>query len=709
MGDASSRRSRSAAALALLSALALVAALVAAYASTQLFDSDHFADRATAALDDSAVRSEIATRVTDDVVVNAEANLVAVRPVIESVVDGVVGGGAFQAVFRGAVRDVHRSIFKRDQDSVTLTLVDAGTVVRGALQAVQPNVAKKIPGGADLEIVQIEPPSWLPGLLRLADKIGVLQWLALALAVLAAVAALWISPDRRRTTLWFGTTLGVLGVLGAVALGVIDALVASMVDPGNARDAVRAIWNAFLGDLASWMYMLAGAGAVIAAAASSLLRPVEIDEPLRRLASVLTRVPSSTAGRLARGLALVVIGIAVVIEHEAVLSALVIVAGLFIAYLGVLELLRLALPEAAESEAVRHDGRRAFGAGAVAVILIVIAGAVLGASGAVSESRTATIGEGCNGSTELCGRTLDQVAFPSTHNSMSAATNPGWLFAQQERGIPDQMNDGVRGLLIDAHYGIPTRSGRVKTDLQAEGAKAAAMREALGPAATESAMRIRDRIVNSPETGPTQVYFCHAFCEPGALPVDKVFTQIRDFLAANTGQVLMIDVEDYVKPADIAAAAKRTGLIDYIYKGPLDPLPTMEDVAGSGSRAVVMAENVSGGKEIPWYHSAYEALLQETPYSFDKPQQLTAESELPASCRPNRGPANAPMFLVNHWIDTSPAPRPSNARKVNRREALLRRVHRCEQIRGLQANLIAVDFYKIGDLFGVAEELNAER
>ena len=46
-----------------------------------------------------------------------------------------------------------------------------------------------------------------------------------------------------------------------------------------------------------------------------------------------------------------------------------------------------------------------------------------------------------------------------------SASNPGWLFAQQEKGIPDQLRDGMRGLLIDAHYGVETQDGTIKTDL----------------------------------------------------------------------------------------------------------------------------------------------------------------------------------------------------------------------------------------------------
>ena len=42
-----------------------------------------------------------------------------------------------------------------------------------------------------------------------------------------------------------------------------------------------AAWDAFLGDLRTAGWVIAGAGAVIAAAAASLVRPVALEEPLR--------------------------------------------------------------------------------------------------------------------------------------------------------------------------------------------------------------------------------------------------------------------------------------------------------------------------------------------------------------------------------------------------------------------------------------------
>ena len=83
--------------------------------------------------------------------------------------------------------------------------------------------------------------------------------------------------------------------------------------------------------------------------------------------------------------------------------------------------------------------------------------------------------------------------------------------------------------------------------------------------------------------------------------------------------------------------------------------------------------------------------------------------DLPASCKPNRGPAGAPLFLINHWITTDPVPLPSNARKVNAYKPLLARAQECQRIRHHLPNLLAVNFYREGDVFAVVNKLNGVR
>ena len=123
--------------------IAMLAALVGAYARHALIDSDQFANRASAALRDDSVRTLVAERITDQVA-GTDSNLIAARPIIESVAADVVGSSAFTGRFGSAVRDVHRAVFQRDQNTLTLTVADVGTVLGAALEQVRPSLAAEV-------------------------------------------------------------------------------------------------------------------------------------------------------------------------------------------------------------------------------------------------------------------------------------------------------------------------------------------------------------------------------------------------------------------------------------------------------------------------------------------------------------------------------------------------------------------------------------
>ena len=116
-------------------------------------------------------------------------------------------------------------------------------------------------------------------------------------------------------------------------------------------------------------------------------------------------------------------------------------------------------------------------------------------------------------------------------------------------------------------------------------------------------------------------------------------------------------------------------------------------------RVLVLIE-VDPGKE-PWMHRQ-DAITQETPYAFATPAELAA----PDSCAENRGGDVGSLLLVNHWVDTSPAPRRTIAREVNARAFLGERLERCEKERGLLPTIVAVDFYRDGDVLGTVRDLD---
>jgi hypothetical protein len=300
----------------------------------------------------------------------------------------------------------------------------------------------------------------------------------------------------------------------------------------------------------------------------------------------------------------------------------------------------------------------------------------------------------CNGSAALCGRPLNDVVFPATHNSFAAADARDFRFPQQDTGIRTQLDDGIRGLWIDSYYGFPGR--RVYTDTSRINPKLnAQLEDDLGPKFEAAADRLRRRI-SRPQGEKPRIYLCHGFCELGALDAESALHEIKRFLDEHTHEVLIIDIEDYVAPEDMVAVIEKSGLADYAYRGPAGPpWPTLRELIDSGQRVLITAEHMSGGAS--WYLPT-DGLFQETPFGAKRPSQL--------SCEPNRGSPDNSLFLLNHWINTDPKPLPKIASLVNRNSFLLERAQRCESERGLLPNVLAVDFYREGDLLSVARTLN---
>jgi hypothetical protein len=211
-------------------------------------------------------------------------------------------------------------------------------------------------------------------------------------------------------------------------------------------------------------------------------------------------------------------------------------------------------------------------------------------------------------------------------------------------------------------------------------------------------MRVRAQLTGEP--GASGSYLCHGFCEFGAIPFAPALRTFVEFLVTHPGEVVIIDFEDYAPPADIEAAFVESGLIEYVYRGPLGPSwPTLGEMVASGGRVLVLGETDVG--TVPWYHLVWDGLMAETPYTFHSPEEF--------SCRPNRGTPRGDLFLINHWIETTPTPKPSNAEIVNQRDVIVKRVRQCERERRMKPNILAVDFAGVGDVVGAARELNGLR
>ena len=583
--------------LVVVASVAILLALLVGYVDRAAVNSDQFANRATAALRDDSVRSLVAEHVTDELVLKRQSDLLAARPVIQSVVSSVVGGRAFTGAFRSGVRDVHRAVFDRDQHTLTLTAADVGTLVAAGLEAVQPTLARRMKTTQRVEVVRRDIGSVSTKAARTADTVRLLAPLLLLLAILAAAAAVYLSADRRRTVVHLGFGMAVAGTVLVVGLGIARSVVIDDVSGPESRAAVRAVWDAFLKDLRTAGWIVAGAGTVVAAAAASLIRPVNIDAPLRRFAAWITTDPTRPVTKAVRGVALVAVGLLFVLDRDAVLRLLFTAVGLYLIYAGVSAILWLIYqprPEQAERE-VRAPGRvrrRTVVAGLVAAVLIVgAAGAFVGSGG----TSTAAPAPGpCNGHDELCDRPLTDVALAATHNSMSVPL-PGWFSAEQDHPIADQLRDGIRGLLIDTHYADRLDNGRLRTFVgDTDDLRRNAQRDGVSPSAVDSALRLRERLGFSGE-GTRGMYLCHSFCELGGTKLITALSELHDFLVANPGEVVVIINQDYVTPADFVGAVRKAGLERMAYRGPTTGRwPTLREMIDRNQRVVFLAENRAG-------------------------------------------------------------------------------------------------------------------
>ena len=694
------RSARKSAVLLIVGAVFIWLALFVGGAARGLVRADPFARRLAATLSDSRVSTYVAGRITDAIIAQ-RPNLVSVRSVIQPSVNGVVSSAPFRAVVRTSARAAHRSLFESAARNLLLSLPDVSVLVRGALANVNPDLAAKLPPSIETKLASPQAERTFSRFINaLTLVVRVLQgaWVLLLLGLAAVVASIWIAPERQTALVragggLFGVALALIAVLPA------GRIIAGAVTPDpELRGVVHGLWAAYFGVVKQLAVIVGCVAVVLASAGSTMLEAMDPFTRAKALLGWLT-APLRPRALLGRAVLFLAAGTYAAVSPTTAAAGLVAVVGLFLIYLGLREVFRLVItsaPGVRATPTARPEARAWRAVAVVAAMLVVALGGtalfVFKAPAATPEATgVVTV---CNGSARLCNRRLDQVVVAGSHNSMSNAEIPGWLFPNQNRSIPHQLEDGVRALAIDVHYGIPA-DDRVITDLDREGTSKDKIQGYLGAEATDAALRIRERFLGK-ESGPSGIYFCHGFCELGAYPVGPTLEGVREFMVAHPGEVVIIVVEDYITPEDVAKLFEDARLLDLIYTGPVArPAPTLRELIDLGQRLVVFSE--SGRPGVSWLRPAWD-FMQETPYTFHKPADF--------SCRPNRGEATAPFFLINHWIETTPTPRPSNAEIVNAYDFLLGRARACREQRGRLPNVLSVDFSDVGDLVRVVRTLN---
>lgn len=253
----------------------------------------------------------------------------------------------------------------------------------------------------------------------------------------------------------------------------------------------------------------------------------------------------------------------------------------------------------------------------------------------------------CNGRAQLCDRSYEAVAYATAHNAMSNG-EAGWSLPNQNFGITRQLNDGVRGLMLDTY--------------EEEG----------------------------------QLLLCHSLCGLGSQPLVDGLGEIKAFLDTHPQEVVSIIFESYISHAQYASAFDAADLTPLAYAHDAGELwPTLQELIDAGTPLVVF-QDVALDDAYPWLMNIWDHAW-ETHYSWQTPEDF--------NCNPNRGnPANT-LFILNHFL-TQTVGMASFAQMVNFNPLFIERAEQCQQEGGQLPNFVTVDFYDIGDVFEVVDTLN---
>tara|TARA_B110000467_G_scaffold139175_1_gene138387 strand:+ start:359 stop:1351 length:993 start_codon:yes stop_codon:yes gene_type:complete len=255
----------------------------------------------------------------------------------------------------------------------------------------------------------------------------------------------------------------------------------------------------------------------------------------------------------------------------------------------------------------------------------------------------------CNGSLDLCSKQYNEVAYLTTHNAFNSDQD-GLLFPNQTYNIASQLNDGVRGLMIDVYdfFGTPTAY--------------------------------------------------HSVFALGTIPLSDIFNDIKTFLDNNPNEIVTIILECYVTANDIEDEINQSGLSNYLYTHNAT-WPTLQNMIDNDNRLVIFSDVDDASSSQDWYHYVWEYAV-ETHYSVGNINDFT--------CDFNRGDPLNDLFIFNHFVTDATLGYGlyNESNDVNANPFFINRALNCQTQTNKFPNFVTVDYYELGDGLAVVDQLN---
>jgi hypothetical protein len=671
--------------------------------STRVLDANGFADVVTKASQRTDVRNYIADQAT--LRLARSSNFVsAARPIVtDAISQAIATPPVEEAVYDFAVR-AHEQIFRVTQSRrVSVSSAQAALTVRSALEAINPTLAKKLPENVLSATTTISQSPTVDAVFTASKWVKALYIPAFILGVALLVFVLARARDRVHAIRSVGVMLAVAGALliGIGATTPAFAVAASTNDPGRG-DSVAAFIDVLVGRLVG-----AGKGMVVIGVLLALAPGHDggdLRDRVQRVRAWVARKRESRRWRFAGGLALALLAALALTVPSDFFGSLIDLAALLVLYVAIVVCLRASGVLVTDHSIQRLHKRAIVGVVLAMVLAVLLTGSIAVALVAnnTSTPKANPTDQGCNGYIELCPQTVNNIVWPASHNAMASSAYD-FIGAEHTITVAEQLNAGARFLMLDAYYGYDD-GGLVRTNL-AGGIDRKQLRAERGQHAVDELDRL-GALTGVADTSGTKkdVYFCHNYCELGAVPASKILGDVKDFLDRNLTDVVILDFEDYVKPKDLKQALIDANLFDRVYQPKVQGqwpslydmvVPKNKKAEDNPRRLIVMNEKHKS--PYPWLLNTYK-VSEETPFSF--------KSASGFNCNPKRGGTGKSMLIVNHWVDSG-LPDPVEADKTNSLATLTKRFEQCVTVRHRIPNAIAVNFTVDGDLNKAVNRFNA--
>ncbi|EAA32093.1 hypothetical protein GE21DRAFT_7173 [Neurospora crassa] len=270
----------------------------------------------------------------------------------------------------------------------------------------------------------------------------------------------------------------------------------------------------------------------------------------------------------------------------------------------------------------------------------------------------------CNNYPEFCDRKYSNITEVGCHNSPFVRANSA--AANQQLGVVDQLNDGVRFLQAQIQW--------AKND--------------------------------------TVPHFCHTTCDLfDAGPITEWLTTVKDWVVAHPYDVvtILLGNGNYSTPDFYVPHIEKTGILRYIYTPPVIPMtlndwPTLSHMILTGQRVVMFMDYMANQTAYPWLLDEFTQMW-ETPFDpVDRnfPCVVQRPPDLPADQAKNR------LYLMNHNLNGEAnllgnvlsVPDLSRINETNSAEgfgSLGLAANNCRSDWGRPPNVLNVDYYNMGD------------